>query len=62
MNQGPFDAPHLEVRTRHSILRRAAKIWNPVKLKMMQGGKVTGGTLFSGTDPADVLCNGQCRL
>jgi len=28
-----------------------AKIWNPVKLKMMQGGKVTGGTLFSATDP-----------
>ena len=29
-----------------------SKIWNPVKLKMMQGGKVTGGTLFSATDPA----------
>ncbi len=29
----------------------ASKIWNPVKLKMMQGGKVTGGTLFSATDP-----------
>jgi 2-keto-3-deoxy-L-rhamnonate aldolase RhmA len=29
-----------------------AKIWNPVKLKMMQGGKVTGGTVFSATDPA----------
>src|SRR6185295_2172668 len=29
-----------------------AKIWNPVKLKMMQGGKTTGGTLFSATDPA----------
>ena len=28
-----------------------SKIWNPVKLKMMQGGKVTGGTLFSATDP-----------
>ena len=28
-----------------------AKIWNPVKLKMMQGGKVSGGTLFSSTDP-----------
>ena len=23
-----------------------------MKLKMMQGGKVTGGTLFSATDPA----------
>src|SRR4030095_1584708 len=29
-----------------------AKVWNPVKVKMMQGGKVTGGTLFSATDPA----------
>ncbi len=29
-----------------------AKIWNPVKLKMQQGGKVTGGTVFSATDPA----------
>src|SRR5580704_16871433 len=28
-----------------------SKIWNPVKLKMMQGGKVTGGTVFSATDP-----------
>ncbi len=27
------------------------KIWNPVKMKLMQGGKVTGGTLFSATDP-----------
>jgi 2-keto-3-deoxy-L-rhamnonate aldolase RhmA len=26
-------------------------IWNPVKLKMMRGEKVTGGTLFSSTDP-----------
>lgn len=29
-----------------------AKIWNPVKLKLMRGEKVTGGTLFAGTDPA----------
>ena len=25
-----------------------ASQWNPAKLKLMQGGKVTGGTLFSG--------------
>jgi 2-keto-3-deoxy-L-rhamnonate aldolase RhmA len=30
----------------------AAKIWNPVRLKMQQGIKLTGGTLFSATDPA----------
>ncbi|HEX4027558.1 MAG TPA: aldolase/citrate lyase family protein [Rhizomicrobium sp.] len=29
-----------------------SKIWNPVKIKMMQGGKVTGGTVFSATDPS----------
>ena len=28
-----------------------SKIWNPVKLKMMRGEKVTGGTVFSSTDP-----------
>jgi 2-keto-3-deoxy-L-rhamnonate aldolase RhmA len=28
------------------------KIWNPVKLKMMRGEKVTGGTFFSGSDPS----------
>jgi 2-keto-3-deoxy-L-rhamnonate aldolase RhmA len=29
-----------------------AKVWNPVKVKLGQGAKVTGGTLFSATDPA----------
>jgi 2-keto-3-deoxy-L-rhamnonate aldolase RhmA len=29
-----------------------SKIWNPVKIKMMKGEKVTGGTVFSSTDPA----------
>jgi 2-keto-3-deoxy-L-rhamnonate aldolase RhmA len=28
-----------------------AKIWNPVMAKMKAGGKVTGGTVFSATDP-----------
>src|SRR5256884_9043537 len=26
-------------------------IWNPVKLKMMRGEKITGGTFFGSTDP-----------
>ena len=30
----------------------SSKIWNPVKLKMQQGAKLTGGTLFSASDPA----------
>ncbi len=29
-----------------------SKIWNPVKLKMMRGEKVTGGTLFAASDPS----------
>jgi 2-keto-3-deoxy-L-rhamnonate aldolase RhmA len=29
-----------------------AKLWNPVKVKLLAGEKVTGGTLFSATDPA----------
>jgi 2-keto-3-deoxy-L-rhamnonate aldolase RhmA len=38
---GPaFDAP------------AGSKIWNPAKLKLQQGGKVTGGTLFASTDPS----------
>jgi len=38
---GPaFDAP------------AGARIWNPAKLKLQQGGKVTGGTLFGATDPS----------
>jgi 2-keto-3-deoxy-L-rhamnonate aldolase RhmA len=28
-----------------------AKIWNPVKIKMMKGEKVTGGTVFSSDSP-----------
>ena len=32
-----------------------AKIWNPVKIKMMKGEKVTGGTLFAATDP-EIYC------
>ena len=29
-----------------------AKIWNPVKQKMIDGSKLTGGTLFAATDPS----------
>ncbi len=32
-----------------------SKIWNPVKLKMMRGEKVTGGTVFS-TDSPETYC------
>jgi 2-keto-3-deoxy-L-rhamnonate aldolase RhmA len=51
MNQGPFDPATWKYGSAFSA-PPAAKIWNPVKLKMLQGGKVTGGTLFAATDPS----------
>ena len=49
-NIGPFDAASWKYGPNFNAPPNA-QIWNPVKLKMMQGGKVTGGTLFSATDP-----------
>ncbi len=51
VNQGPFDPAQWKYGPAFNP-PPGAQIWNPVKLKMMQGGKVTGGTLFSATDPA----------
>lgn len=51
VNQGPFSPGTWKYGSAFAA-PPASKIWNPVKLKMMQGGKVTGGTLFSATDPA----------
>jgi 2-keto-3-deoxy-L-rhamnonate aldolase RhmA len=50
VNQGPFDPAAWKYGPAFDA-PAGAKVWNPVKLKMMQGGKVTGGTLFSATDP-----------
>ena len=51
VNQGPFDPATWKYGPAFNP-PPGTKIWNPVKLKMMQGGKVTGGTVFSATDPA----------
>jgi 2-keto-3-deoxy-L-rhamnonate aldolase RhmA len=51
VNQGPFTPETWKYGTAFNA-PAGAKIWNPAKLKLMQGGKVTGGTLFSATDPA----------
>ena len=51
VNQGPFDPATWKYGPAFNP-PPDAKIWNPVRLKLMQGGKVTGGTLFSATDPA----------
>src|ERR1043166_8888454 len=51
VNSGPFDPATWKYGTAWNPPPNS-KIWNPVKLKMMRGEKVTGGTLFSATDPA----------
>jgi len=51
VNQGPFNPGTWKYGPAFDA-PAGAKIWNPVRLKMMEGGKVTGGTLFSSTDPA----------
>jgi 2-keto-3-deoxy-L-rhamnonate aldolase RhmA len=51
VNQGPYDPATWKYGPAFNP-PAGAKVWNPVKLKMMQGGKTTGGTLFSATDPA----------
>ena len=48
-NRGPFDPATWTYGPAFNP-PAGAKIWNPVKLKLMQGGKVTGGTLFGATD------------
>jgi 2-keto-3-deoxy-L-rhamnonate aldolase RhmA len=51
VNQGPFNPASWKYGTAFDPPANS-KIWNPVKLKMLRGEKVTGGTLFSATDPA----------
>jgi len=51
VNQGPLDPATWKYGPAFNP-PAGARIWNPVKLKMQQGGKVTGGTVFSATDPA----------
>jgi len=49
-NTGPFNPATWKFGTAFDAPANAAA-WNPVKVKMRQGGKVTGGTLFAATDP-----------
>ncbi len=51
VNQGPFDPATWKYGPAFDA-PGGAKVWNPVRIKMQQGGKVTGGTIFSATDPA----------
>jgi len=54
VNQGPFDPASWKYGAAFDA-PAGAKIWNPVKLKMLQGGKVTGGTFFGAGD-ASTYC------
>jgi len=54
VNQGPFDPASWKYGTAFDA-PPGSKIWNPVKLKLMQGGKVTGGTFFGASD-ASTYC------
>jgi 2-keto-3-deoxy-L-rhamnonate aldolase RhmA len=54
LNQGPFNAKGWKYGPAFNS-PPDAKVWNPVKIKMRQGGKVTGGTLFAANDP-EIYC------
>ena len=51
VNTGAIDPSTWKYGPTESARQQGAKLWNPVKLKLQQGGKVTGGTVFSATDP-----------
>ena len=52
VNTGPYDYTKWKYGPRYDIPpATAAQIWNPVMVKLKAGGKVTGGTVFSATDP-----------
>jgi 2-keto-3-deoxy-L-rhamnonate aldolase RhmA len=51
VNQGPFNPATWKYGPAFNA-PEGSKVWNPVRIKMKQGGKVTGGTLFNSTDPA----------
>jgi len=50
VNQGPFDMNTWKYGPAWNA-PAGSKIWNPVKVKLMAGQKVTGGTLFAASDP-----------
>jgi 2-keto-3-deoxy-L-rhamnonate aldolase RhmA len=50
VNTGPFDPATWKYGPAFAP-PAGATLWNPVKLKMQQGRKVTGGTLLSASDP-----------
>jgi 2-keto-3-deoxy-L-rhamnonate aldolase RhmA len=51
VNQGAFDPDKWKFGPAYNV-QPGAKIWNPVKIKLAKGEKVTGGTFFAATDPS----------
>ena len=51
VNQGPFDMPGWKYGNAFNV-PAGVKIWNPVKIKLMQGGKIVGGTVRGVRDPS----------
>jgi 2-keto-3-deoxy-L-rhamnonate aldolase RhmA len=52
INKGAFDPATWKYGGQWSAKPADSKIWNPVKLKMQQGGTIVAGTLYNATDPA----------
>jgi 2-keto-3-deoxy-L-rhamnonate aldolase RhmA len=50
VNQGPFNDATWKYGAAFNP-PAGTKIWNPVKLKLMQGGKIVGGTVSAVSDP-----------
>ena len=50
VNQGPFDAGTWKYGPAFNP-PPGTKIWNPAKIKLMQGGKLVGGTVTAPADP-----------
>jgi hypothetical protein len=52
VNQGPFDMSTWKYGNASAFAAPpGAKLWNPVKIKLMEGGKVVGGTVRAVGDP-----------
>jgi 2-keto-3-deoxy-L-rhamnonate aldolase RhmA len=50
VNQGAFDAANWKYGPAFNA-PPGTKLWNPAKIKLMEGGKVVGGTVVGVTDP-----------
>src|SRR5438477_1743079 len=52
VNQGPYDMNTWRYGNASAFTAPAGtKLWNPAKIKLMQGGKIVGGTVWGVADP-----------